>query len=174
MANMKTTHPNDETKAREIFIGLARGFDNAMLVTFAAAGSGLHARPMSVAKVEDDGSLWFVTRSDTPKVDELARDSRATVIMQGSNKYLRIAGHAHEHRDREKLHELWSESFRVWFENKDDPNLVLIHVRSEEAEYWDVSGTEGVKFVLRAAKAVITGEKLKGHGDVENHAKVRL
>lgn len=63
---------------------------------------------------------------------------------------------------------------RVWFEDKDDPRIVLIHVRSEEAEYWDVSGTEGVKFVLRAAKAAITGEKLKGHDDVDNHAKVRL
>jgi general stress protein 26 len=85
-----------------------------------------------------------------------------------------VKGQGQVTQDREKLQELWSESLRVWFDGKLDPSLVLIKVSGSEAEYWNTSGTEGVSFALRAAKAIITGEKMRGTDDVDIHAKVRL
>lgn len=174
MANMKTPIQHQESTELRNFLSLARSFEDAMLITHAASGE-LHARPMSIAKLEEDGDLWFVTRLDTPKVDELARDSRTTVIMQARNKYLRVAGHAVVLRDKEKINELWTESMRIWFDDKTDPRLVLIKVNAYEAEYWDVSGKEGILFALKAAKALITGDKdAVKRNEAESHAKVRL
>jgi general stress protein 26 len=162
MANMKTPIQHQESTELRNYLSLARSGE-------------LHARPMSIAKLEDNGDLWFVTRLDTPKVDELARDSRTTVIMQGKNKYLRVAGHSVVLRDKEKIHELWTESMRIWFDDESDPRLVLIKVNAYEAEYWDVSGKEGIKFALKAAKALLTGDKNDvKRNDAENHGKVRL
>ena len=41
-------------------------------------------------------------------------------------------------RDRAKAKELWSEEQRIWFPGGiDDPDLALLKVKVEQAEYWD-------------------------------------
>lgn len=159
-------------RAHQKFHDLSRSFDTAMLVTHATDGAS-HARPMTVAEVTDTGDLWFVSRQDSEKVDELSEDPRALVVMQGSATHLVVNGHAAVRRDPKKIEALWKESWNVWFKDKHDPNLVLIHVQPEEAEYWDNSGTEGLKFFLKAASAYLSGREMKGTDDPDIHAKVR-
>jgi general stress protein 26 len=173
MANAKTTTPED--KAQQNFLELLREFDQAMLVT-RGSNAGLHARPMAIAHTDQDGSLWFITGGDTSKVFELEADATSVAVMQSSSKSLSVSGRAELSRDRNKIHELWKESFRVWFKGKDDPNIVLIRLNPAEAEYWDSSGAQGVKFALRFAKAYVTGQSMsQGQTeDVNTHAKVRL
>jgi general stress protein 26 len=48
----------------------------AMLVTRTPEGQ-LRGRPMALAEVEPDGTLWFITGKHSAKVDELAADSHA-------------------------------------------------------------------------------------------------
>ena len=39
------------------------------------------------------------------------------------------------------IHEAWKPTFKIWFpEGADDPNIVLLHVKGEDAEYWDSAG----------------------------------
>jgi general stress protein 26 len=168
-APTQTQTPN---KAEHNFLELLRKFDQAMLVT---QGSALHGRPMAIAGTEEDGSLWFITRGDTEKVDELTAHSQVLAVMQSSAKWLSISGRAQLSRDRAQIQKLWKESFKVWFESKDDPNIVLIHVHPSEAEYWDDSGIKGLKLALKAAAAYVTGKEVRPDpGDVNTHAKVRL
>ena len=174
MANVKTTTP--EEKAQQNFLQILKGFDQAMLVTHGSS-AGIHARPMAIADTDSDGSLWFITGGDTPKVFELEKDSTILAVMQSSSKMLSVGGRAELSRDKSKIHELWKESFRVWFKGKDDPNIVLIRVNPTEAEYWDNSGAQGVKFALKFAAAYLTGQSMSRQGedqDVNEHAKVRL
>jgi general stress protein 26 len=172
MANAKTTHD----KAEQHFFEILKEFDQAMLVTHGST-AGLHARPMAIAGTEEDGSIWFITGGETSKVYELEKDSTILAVMQKASKTLSIGGHAELARDRAKIHALWKETFRAWFEGKDDPNIVLIRLIPGEAEYWDNSGLQGLKFALKFAAAYVSGKTLRNDGggeDVDAHAKVRL
>jgi general stress protein 26 len=164
---------DDTTKTPQDIVSLARSFDTAMFVTHGNDG-GSRARPMSVAQVEDDASVWFVTSATNDLVAELKRDPRALIVMQGRMAYLCIEGRATTHHDRAKIAQLWSEPMRVWFTDENDPNILLVEFRPNAAEYWDMAGTQGIKLAFRAAKAALTGEPMRKDQANENHGKVRL
>ncbi|MBC7172615.1 MAG: pyridoxamine 5'-phosphate oxidase family protein, partial [Polyangiaceae bacterium] len=153
----KQSDANRETKR---FFDLVRTFDNAMLVTHSSEGP-LHARPMALADVSNNGDVWFVTRESSPKVHEVAHDRRALVVAQQKGTYLTLSGRAEIEHDRKRVHDLWSERWRVWFADKNDPELVLLCVHGEQGEYWDYSRKEGLKVVLRAAAAYVRGGPFK-------------
>ena len=140
-------------------VSLLKEFSTAMLITH-QEGYSLRARPMAIAQVDDDGRVWFLSGEDTEKVHEIIRDTHVHLALQKDRSiYLSINGRATLIHDRAKVEELWQESFKVWFpEGKDDPNLVLISVQPEDAEYWDNHGFKKVKYLLQAAAAYVTGK----------------
>lgn len=176
-AGMATVHktPTDPTQqAEQKFIEVLRSFDYAMLVS-SGAGEAAHARPMAIAEASPDGTLWFLTGKDTHKAFELAEQSDALAVMQGDSRYLSVSGRAHLVDDRARIHKLWKEPMRVWFDGKDDPNIVLICLEPQQAEYWNNKGREGVRLALRFAKAYLTGDSpMTDPEDVATHAKVQL
>ena len=165
---------DDTTKAQQNFVELLKKFDTAMLVTLTSAGAAPHARPMAVAETSEDGSIWFITGKDTPKIDEIKADSQIVAAFAEGKRYLSVNGTAEISRDTKRIEQVWKESFRAWFKGATDPNIVLLRLRPTEAEYWDNSGLEGVKYALKFATAYVTGEKMKGTKDVDIHAKVQL
>ena len=175
------TYTNDKTisnaAAEQKFIEVLKSFDNAMLISGVSGhqGVGMHARPMSIAEVDKDGVLWFLTGKDTEKAFEISRESEAMAVMQGNVRYLSVSGNAEIVEDRAKVHALWKEPMRAWFDGKDDPRIVLIALRPSAAEYWDNTGISGVRFALRYAKAMLTGEELRQPpGNTATHGKVQL
>lgn len=154
------------------FIAISKQFHQAMLVTRSADGK-LSARPMFIAQLEDDGDLWFTTDVDSGKVDDLTANPQVAVTMSGGGSYVSISGQARVVRDRQKIDELWSESWKVWFpEGKSDPRLTLINVAASQGEYWSNSGIERFQFLFDAAKAYATGQRPKL--DDSMHGKVKL
>jgi general stress protein 26 len=151
---------------------LVRSFDTAMLVTHTPQGA--HARPMAVADVTAPGELWFVARDDSPKAAEIQADQRVLVTMQSGAKQVAVYGHARLERDARKVQELWREAWRVWFDDKNDPRIVLIHVRPDEAEYWDNSGSAGLKFFVKAAAAYVSGKEMRDVDDPKVHARLKV
>jgi general stress protein 26 len=153
---------------------LLRDFDAAMLVTRNSAGE-LRSRPMAVADVEAGGTLWFITERHSGKIDEIARDSHVNVAMQGKMKFVSISGTASPVEDRSKVAELWNESWKVWFPGgKDDPTLILLKVDGQKGEYWDNSGASGVKYLIEAGKAYLSGTKPGVDNDPQVHGKVAM
>jgi general stress protein 26 len=151
-------------------IELLDEFKTAMLVTRTQTG-GVHARPMRVARFMKEGSLYFVTSKESPKIKEIADDPEVTVIFQDGSKYVSLAGNAVVTEDRQLVESLWSEAWKVWFPNgKDDPTICIVKVSASQAEYWDNEGIEGLSYAFAAAKAYMTGEKPKVDSDV--HGKV--
>jgi len=165
---------SDTEKAQKNFFELLKKFDTAMLVTHSAKPGPLHGRPMEVAETSEDGSIWFITGQDTPKVDEIQHDNELVALFQEGRQYLSVSGRAELHKDRARIHKVWKESYRVWFKGKDDPNIVLIRLNPTSAEYWDNTGPKGLTFILKAAAAYVTGSELRGSGNVDQHAKVPL
>lgn len=159
-----------ENKLRE----LLEEFGLAMLVTRTGSGE-LRGRPMALAEVEPDGTLWFATDRHAAKVDELAHDNHVVVTMQSRTKFVSLSGTAGTVEDREKVSQLWKAEWKVWFPGgKDDPNIVLLRVAGQTGEYWDNSGTSGVKYLIEAGRALVTGERPDVGHDPKVHAKVAL
>jgi general stress protein 26 len=154
---------------------LLADFDAAMLVTRTPAGE-LRSRPMAVAEIQPGGCMWFLTERNSGKLEEIARDSHVNVAMQSERKFVSISGQAVTVDDRRKVEELWNEAWRVWFpEGKNDPTLVLIKVQGEHGEYWDNSGTSGIKYLIEAGKAYLTGTKPREvESDPAVHGKVAM
>ena len=148
-----TTSPQRQLK------DLLKGFDTAMLITGGANGS-VHARPMSVAEINEAGELYFATAAGSAKVSEIKKDAEVTLIFQGRLTFVSLSGTAEVVKDQALIDKLWSEAWRVWFpKGKTDPTLRLLKVVPEEAEYWDSSGLEGISYAFEAAKAYIKGER---------------
>lgn len=144
----------------------------AMLATTAEDGS-IHSRPMSSRQNEFNGELWFFTGRDTGKVTEIRNDQHVNVAFASPKdmSFVSIAGRADLVQDRRKAEELWNPAYKAWFpEGLNDPNLALIKVSVDSAEYWDAPSSSLVHLV-GLAKAAITGEKYqpgpKEHGRVE-------
>lgn len=162
-----------EQGSREKLLELLQTFENAMLVTAAKDGS-LRSRPMAVFQVErTDGTLWFMTSATSGKVDEIAADSHVNVALQKAREFVSVSGRARVVRDRSKIDELWSEHAKVYFpKGKDDPDLALIRVAVDEAEYWDSAGVQGIKYLFEAVKAYVTGTTPEVGAD--QHGSVKL
>jgi general stress protein 26 len=144
----------------------------AMLTTVGQDGT-LHSRPMMTQETEFDGTLWFLTRQDTAKAGEVAehRQVSASYAQPDDHRYVSLSGLATLLEDRDKARQLWSPAYRAWFpDGLDDPNLVLLRVDVESAEYWDAASGRMVA-LAGFLKAIATGRRLTNAGD---HDQVTL
>ncbi|MBV8858868.1 MAG: pyridoxamine 5'-phosphate oxidase family protein [Acidobacteria bacterium] len=125
-------------KLREII----KAVDICMLTTVGERGE-LHSRPMSNNReVEFDGDLWFFTYGSSHKVDEVNLVSKvnASFADVDAQQYASVSGRAEVVRDRAKIEELWQPQLKAWFpEGKETPDIALLKVTAERAEYWDGS-----------------------------------
>lgn len=166
---MSTTHDQDQ---RAHLVSVLEGFETAMLVTKSRTGD-LSARPMALAEVREDGTIYFSTNITSPKVEEIVVDPQVLVTMQGKTKFAQLSGVAAIVKDRALVDRLWKEDWKVWFpKGKDDPSLCLIAVDPERGEYWDNSGAKGLAYLYRAAKAYLQGTRPEASRD--QAAKVQL
>ena len=138
---------------------LIRGIKVAMLTTVADDG-GLRSRPMATQEAEFDGVLWFFTRADAPKVGEVRHDERVGISYASPDdqRYVSVSGRAELVRDPARVRELWGPAYKAWFpKGLDDPELALLRVEPERAEYWDApSGT--LVQIAGLVKSVVTGQ----------------
>ncbi|MHA6253103.1 pyridoxamine 5'-phosphate oxidase family protein [Oceanobacillus sp. CAU 1775] len=114
---------------------LIKDVDVAMLTT--VTPEGLVSRPMKTQEVEFDGDLWFFTKKETDKYKEILHGQDVNVAYAGKS-YVSIRGQAEIVEDVSKKEELWNKAYEKFMQTTvDDPNLVLIKVKAEAAEYWE-------------------------------------
>lgn len=153
-------HGSLRMEQRQKLEELLEHFDTSMLTTRTTDDGKLRARPMHIAKAGPEGDLWFLTSLQSGKLDELNKDPRVGVSMQGSGKYLSLSGQAEVVTNQDVLRDLYNPSLKPWFpEGTATPDMAAIHVITNEAEYWDRSGVEAVKFAYHAARAVVEGRR---------------
>jgi len=131
----------------------------AMMVTLDPSGRP-HSRPMATQHAPFDGTLWFMTSADSPKIVEIARDRRVglSYMSTSAESYLSITGDADVLNDQQRIQELWNPFLRAWFEGPEDPTIRLIRVQVDEAEYWDTPGGK-VASLISMVKAAVTGNR---------------
>ncbi|QVY63665.1 pyridoxamine 5'-phosphate oxidase family protein [Cytobacillus gottheilii] len=127
---------------------LIKDIDTAMLTT--VSEDGLVSRPMKTQEVEFDGDLWFFTKKETDKYEEIMHDQDVNVAYAGKS-YVSVRGRAEIVQDLNKKKELWNKVLeKIMQTSYDDPNVVLIKVEAEAAEYWETGNfTKKVAFLYK-------------------------
>lgn len=152
---------------------LADLIDDVHVAQFATVkpGGALHARPMGTVKMQDDGSIIFFTDRESLKVHEILNDQHVLLSYADahSSKYVSVSGRASLSTDRALIHDNWSKLMDAWFDGADDPNVSIIVVAVDEAEYWDTPKGGRPVQLLKIATAAFTGRDTKQaeHGVIQ-------
>lgn len=132
----------------------------AMLTTVEDDGS-LRSRPMATQEEEFDGDLWFFTQASSPKVGDIEHERKVNVVYAAPDKqrYVSISGSAQIVRDPQKMKQLWKPILKAWFpDGLEDPDLALLKVNAQKAEYWDDSSSK-VGNLIELVKSLATGKE---------------
>lgn len=169
---MKSAQQTQDNESIQKLGELIKDIKFAMLTTVDLDGT-LHSRPMATQEMEFDGDLWFFSNRSTEKIRSIEKDQHVNVSFSSpeKNKYVSVSGRAELVDDRDKMAQLWDPMFRAWFpEGLEDPEMILIKVQVESAEYWD-SPSKMIVRLKGFAKALMGGGKRQPMGD---HRKVEL
>jgi len=140
----------------------------AMLVT--RDGSKLRARPMSAYIERGENTIYFLTDARRHKDEEIARDPNVNLAFAdtGGQKYVSLTGTAAISNDRAKIRELFSTPAKAWWDSAEDPNIRVLKITPDDAEFWDSPGT--VVSYVKMAAAAMTGSR----PDLGDNRKVAL
>jgi general stress protein 26 len=125
----------------------------AMLVT--RDGDKLRARPMSAYLDRDSNAVLFLTDARRHKDEEIAGDPHVNLSFAdaGSQKYVSLTGIAAISNDRARIKQLFSTPAKAWWDSAEDPNIRILTVTPDDAEFWDSPGSV-ISYVKMAAAAV--------------------
>ncbi|HEA19783.1 hypothetical protein LCGC14_1014650 [marine sediment metagenome] len=130
--------------------------------------------PMTLQQMDEQGDLWFFTAKDSDHFREIENDNRVQIIVsnESEQRYLSIFGNAVHMMADNKVDELWNPMLNTWFDGKDDPNLALLNVNVENAQYWDTDSNKLVSFYDMGKSATMDKNPVvgkKGHIDLQSH-----
>ena len=129
----------------------------AMLVT--RDGDKLRSRPMSAYLEREENTIYFLTDARHHKDEEIARNAGVNLSFAdaSSQKYISVTGNASVSNDRAKIKELFSTPAKAWWSSADDPNIRVLKITPDDAEYWDSPGS--VISYVKMAAAAVTGTR---------------
>ncbi len=147
---------------------LMKKIEFAMLVT--RDGERLRARPMGAYLERDDNAIYFLIDAGRHKDEEIARDPHVNLSFADTadNKYLSLTGLAVIANDRGKIRQLFSTPAKAWWDSAEDPNIRVLKVVPEDAEFWDGAGA--VVSYVKMAAAAVTGRR----PELGDHRKVAM
>ncbi|MEO6915772.1 MAG: pyridoxamine 5'-phosphate oxidase family protein [Chitinophagaceae bacterium] len=135
--NHKDLQGSEAAKKIQELVGEAK---SCFFCTDLNSGGQFTTRPMAVQKVDDSGTLWFLSADDSHKNAEIHTDSYVQLLFQGSDyaEFLSIYGKATITKDKDKIKDLWKPTLKTWFtEGVDDPRISVIAVAPQDGYYWD-------------------------------------
>jgi general stress protein 26 len=107
-------------------------------------GQQMHSRPMHGYQEEFAGELFFFSKLDSGKTHEARKHDQINLAYADikSQTYVSVAGRAEIVVDRELIKRFWNPMASAWFpKGLDDPDIALIKVTAESAEYWDMTAS---------------------------------
>lgn len=128
-----------------------------MLVT--RDGDRLRSRPMSAYVERDENTIYFLTDARRHKDEEIAHHPEVNLSFAhlGDQKYVSLTGTATVSNDRAKIKELFSTPAKAWWDSADDPNIRVLKISPDDAEFWDSPGS--IVSYVKMAAAVVTGSR---------------
>lgn len=150
----------DDNEAIKKVAEMMKGAKICSLTTVNSNGQ-LTSRPMAVQQIEFDGDAWFFAQRSSTKLNEIAANPQVNIMFNSGDDWVSLSGTARQVDDIEKAGELWNPFLKAWFpEGLSDPELTLIKVHAESAEYWDSDNKLTSLFGM--VKAAVTGKPTEG------------
>jgi general stress protein 26 len=140
--------------------------ETAMMTTRRRDGH-LVSRAMANQKRAAGADLWFVTSSDTDKLDDLENDPHVNLAYykDRTREWVSVAGLGKVSRDIETIRQLWAPDWTAWFAKGDDPRagtpedprIVLVGVDVHSAVYLEQNQPQPV-ILFELVKGWLTGD----------------
>ena len=129
----------------------------AMLVT--RDGDKLRARPMSAYLERENNAIFFLTDARRHKDEEIARNPNINLSFANASnqKYVSLTGTAVVSNDRARIKELFTTTAKAWWDSAEDPNIRVLKITPDDAEFWDSPGS--VISYVKMAAAAVTGTR---------------
>ncbi len=129
--------PASSEAETELHAILAR-FDVAVLLTHTEDDPArLRGRPMRIAGLDEDDTVYFFAAIDSEKVREALAHDDAYVVVQSPGVQAVLHGRLAVTQDKERIDELWFEDEDLFFEaGKEDPRVCLLSFSPEDGDYW--------------------------------------
>lgn len=170
--NKATNRTETDAEQRVHVHEILQKMSSVMVLSSALSGpSVMNGRPLHIAKLDDDDTMWFVVGRDSTKVHEIRSDDHVQITGQEGMRWIHLSGVADVVTDRARIQALWNKMHDIWFpDGATDPNVCLLRIRPQNAEYWDNAGVQGIKYFFEAARALLTGTAAKpvkgAHGEI--------
>jgi general stress protein 26 len=117
-------------------------------------GQVLRSRPMAAYLRREDNAVYFLTDARHHKDEEIRQYPQVCAAFADTHgHYVSVSGRAEVSDNRAKIKQLWSTPAKAWWDSPDDPNIRLLTLTPEVAEYWDGPGTV-VGYIKMVAAAV--------------------
>lgn len=120
-------------------------------------GEAIRARPMALYASPSAKQIYFLTDVRAHKDEELNKWPHVCVTLDEESFFCSVSGTARVSRDPVIIDDIWDKDAAAWFDGKDDPNLRLVTVSPEFAEYWDRPGA--VAASIKTSFAAVTGSR---------------
>ena len=121
MSEANDNHQNDYhelhgAEGTQKIAKLVKDIRMTMMSSVNSDGS-ISSRPMATQNEPFDGTLWFLTRASSQKVEELKQDQHVTLNYAdpGDSKYIALKGRASVQQDRARIKQLWNPMYKAWF-----------------------------------------------------------
>lgn len=151
-----------DPKSHEVLWDLIKGTRFAMLSHRHADGT-LHSHPLTTQNqaLDEGASLYFFVSRKTELGQRLQQDGNVNLAYANPKEdtWVSVTGRAVVLDDLAKKKDLFNTIAKAWFPGgPEDPDLELVEVKIEEAEYWNVKENKLLQ-LFKMAKAAATGKK---------------
>ncbi len=165
-----TASPDPQKKLWELVKHMRFG-----MLTHRHADGMLHAHPLTTQNksLDDDMMLYFFVSKKSELGQRVQADGTVNLSYADPHhdSYVSIAGHATVNEDMKKKKALFNALAKAWFPGgAEDPNLELLQVHIQHAEYWDVKESQTTQ-LFKMAQAAVTGHppQMGEHREFETH-----
>lgn len=133
------------------------------MLTHRHSSGMMHSCPLTTQnkKLDENSMLYFFISRKSETAAALLTDANVNVSYAhpGDDSYVSVSGKAAIAEDQAKKEDLWSSVAKAWFPGGvNDPDLALLEVSIQRAEYWDVKESKMVQ-LAKMATAAMTGKQ---------------
>lgn len=135
-------------------------------------GNNAHSVPMTLQEVDENGTLWFISSSESEHNSNIMEDANVQLhfMNNSSYEYVFVKGTATISKDKALIDQYWSDFANAWFDGKDDPKVTVIGVTAQDGYYYETKDNK-VFAMAKMVFAAVTGSKNED-GGIEGELKV--
>lgn len=118
-----------------------------VMMTVARRDGKLLSHPMTPKMVTDDANAYFFLALDSGQADLIQQGGNVNLSVSKTGNWLSLSGEMELIDDRGTVNDLWSKADEQYFNGPTDPNLGLLRVKTESAQYWGLGGSKASAMV---------------------------